>query len=86
MSEWVAKWSEVNHPLGNAGGSWLPMSFVQARDTLSDILERNLDRWSGSDRAAYERALTDLQAASEPSGRGFTITLPRHVLTLTREA
>jgi hypothetical protein len=79
----VASWAEITTPGGwGAAGSWVPMTFENAKATLIAELQRNLGRWAGtggSDPARYSDAVQVLRAAAGP----LTIDLPGHVLRIT---
>jgi hypothetical protein len=88
MTKYVASWSEKDQPW--VGGSWNPLPFDQARDTLAAQLERNLDKWSGyysseDEKAAYQRVLSILLEVQEPElRRGLSWSAGRHEFSITR--
>lgn len=85
---YIAAWQETGGTAdgGTAGGSWVPMDWQQARDTLASQLARSLSRWSGpATRPAYERALAEMREAAEPRNGGLEWRLPRYELSLIRE-
>lgn len=72
-----------------AAGSWYPMPFEKARDTLVDQLSRNLGLWTlGMDDGPqhdYSTALWEMARETEPASGILSWRLRDHWLTITRE-
>ena len=83
MTKFVAEWQQRN---SDAGATWRPASFSQARAVLAGELRRNLNQWSGlcydpAHREEYESALRDIEVMPG-TANGCVWILAHHTLSL----
>jgi hypothetical protein len=85
---WVERHERAAHNQLPAAGSWMPMPWDKARDTLADQISRCADLWSGHDerlRASYEEAASRIRSLGEPeTAYEFGLSLPFHFVSIVR--